>query len=360
MSLAGALVGLHATDPATVYLSAWARLAAFFVEDLERCLYDDFTLTRHLCMRRTLFVLPNDLVSITQAAATDAVATTMRARLAKELESEGVTDDGARWLDELSDAVATAVADRGPSTGAELAKAVPLLQTRLRGAGPTDAAVTTRALTLIAAEGRLARGRPQGRWTSSTHRWRAVPPSDTRPLARGDAVAELVRRWLRTFGPAPLSDLAWWTGLGLTDLRAALRTVATVEVDLDGASTLLLADDLDPEPAVDPWVALLPSLDPTPMGWKTRDWYLGAHAPRVFDRTGNIGPTVWCDGRIVGGWAVSGGAKQPSTVVVELFDDIGSDASAAVTQRAAELEQWLGGTGVTPRFPTPIDRQLRA
>ena len=278
-SLAGALVGLHATDPATVYLSAWARVPGFEVADLERCLYDDLTLVRHLCMRRTLFVLPTDLVTITQAAATDAVAARMRAGLVKELEAEGVAADGSVWLDALGDAVVAAVIERGASTGAELAAAVPLLRTKLSGASPTAAAITPRVITLVAAQGRLARGRPQGSWTSSTHRWRTVPPTPPGPV-RDDAIAELARRWLRCFGPAPLGDLVWWSGLGVTELKRALQTVETVEVDLDGQAALLLADDLEPAPPVEPWVALLPSLDPTPMGWKSRDWYLGAHGPR--------------------------------------------------------------------------------
>jgi hypothetical protein len=53
----------------------------------------------------------------------------------------------------------------------------------------------------------------------------------------------------------------------------------------------------------DDWVALLPALDPTVMGWKERDWYLGGHAGDLFDRNGNAGPTVLHNGKVVGGWA---------------------------------------------------------
>ena len=52
-----------------------------------------------------------------------------------------------------------------------------------------------------------------------------------------------------------------------------------------------------------PWVALLPGLDSTVMGWKERAWFLGGHQHALFDVNGNAGPTVWCNGRIVGGWA---------------------------------------------------------
>ena len=50
------LVGLHATDPATPYLSLWARLPGFTVEDLDAELYKRRSLVKHLAMRRTLWV----------------------------------------------------------------------------------------------------------------------------------------------------------------------------------------------------------------------------------------------------------------------------------------------------------------
>jgi Winged helix DNA-binding domain len=49
---------------------------------------------------------------------------------------------------------------------------------------------------------------------------------------------------------------------------------------------------------------LLPALDPTAMGWKRRDWFLGIDRGQIFDSAGNIGPTLWWDGEIVGSWAI--------------------------------------------------------
>ena len=100
-----------------------------------------------------------------------------------------------------------------------------------------------------------------------------------------------------------MTDLKWWTGWTLTQTRAALGAIEAVEVDLDGMPGFVLPGDLEPEPEPEPWAAFLPSLDPTVMGWKERDWYLGEHAATLFDRNGNAGPTVWWNGRVVGGWA---------------------------------------------------------
>ncbi len=62
-AVTSALVGLHATDPATPYLSLWARLPGFDRADLDATLYQDRTLVKHLAMRRTLWVVRADGIS---------------------------------------------------------------------------------------------------------------------------------------------------------------------------------------------------------------------------------------------------------------------------------------------------------
>jgi hypothetical protein len=119
---------------------------------------------------------------------------------------------------------------------------------------------------------------------------------------------------------------------------------------------VVLADDPAPTGQVEPWVALLPSLDPTTMGWKDRAWYLGPHRARLFDPYGNAGPTVWSDGRVVGGW----GQRPDREVVVRLLDDIGTEKSRQVEAEAARLTDWLAGVVVRPSFPTPLQRELGA
>ena len=172
----------------------------------------------------------------------------------------------------------------------------------------------------------------------------------------GEGVAGLVARWLRAFGPGTTTDLKWWLGSTLTAVRAALEAVGAVEVDLDGASGWLLPDDLDETPQLEPWAALLPSLDPSPMGWAERRWYLGDYQAQLFDTNGNAGPTAWWDGRIVGGWRQDGHGD----VVLQLLEDPGGEARAALETEAHRVSQWLGGTKVLPRFPSPLSKTLPA
>jgi hypothetical protein len=361
VAIADAVVALHGTDPASVFLSAAARMVTPSVELLERALYDDRLLVRTLCMRRTMFVLPVELVPIVQAACTDALVPAQRRRTLGMLADAGVADP-ERNLKELEAATLAAIEEAGEATGAELGKRVPGLgQQLLVGVGTKwegTVGMTTRVLFLLSCEQKVVRGRPKGRWTSSAYRWSPMsswlPATATLPPAE-EARVELCRRWLRAFGPAPITDLKWWTGLTLGQVRTALSALDIVDVDLDGAPGIVLADDIDPTPAPAPWIALLPALDPTTMGWQRRDWYLGDYAKALFDTNGNAGPTVWCDGRIIGGWAQR---KDTGEVVFRLLEDVGAEVSAAVEAEAARLTEWLGDVRVTPRFPTPLQRQL--
>ncbi len=358
--IAGDMVALHATDPATVFLSAAARMRHPSVAAVERALYEDRALVRTLGMRRTMFVLPVEIVPVVQAACTDALVPAERRRTLMMLAQDGV-DDAEQCLRRLEEATLAAIEERGEATGAELAKVVPGLGRQLTVGRGTKwegtVGVSTRVLFLLSTEQRVVRGRPKGSWTSSQYRWspmsswlpEAVPSPDA-----DDARVELARRWLRAFGPATVADLKWWSGLTMGQVRKALSALAVEEVDLDGAPGIILADDLAPTAQPGPWVALLPSLDTTTMGWKERAWYLGDHAPALFDRNGNAGPTVWCDGRVVGGWA----QRKSGEIAILLLEDVGQEAKEAIDNEAARLGEWLGDVRVTPRFPTPLQRQL--
>jgi len=361
--VAEAIVALHATDPASVFLSAWARSVAPSVAAIEAALYERRTVVRLLGMRRTVFVIPAALVGVVQASSTRALVPNERKRFVALLEQSGVAADGARWLDETQAATYAALVARGEATAAELGRDVPALRAKtpvaMDKAYGAIQGVSTKVLFLLAAEGRIVRGRPLGSWTSTLYRWAPATtwlPAGIEQLETDAAAAELLRRWLWAFGPGTLADMKWWTGWTMGLVKRALAQVDTVDVRLaDGSAALLRADDAEPVAAPAPWVALLPGLDPAPMGWQGRAWYLGAHRASCFDRNGNIGPTVWCDGRIAGGWAQR---KDSGEVVVRLLEDVGAEAERAVALEAARLRDWIGDVRVTARFRTPLEREL--
>ena len=354
------VVCLHATDPATVYLSAWARVDGMSLDDLDRALYADRSLVKHLAMRRTLFVFPRDTLAHAQAGASARVAAAERRRLARDVEKAGLHPDGEKWLARAGEAVVAELADGREMSSSELRAELSLLEGSITyGEGRSwggQMPIAPRVLTTLSAAGHIVRAGNDGRWTTSRPRWasmRAWLGEDLPELAEGVGVAALVERWLRSFGPGTEADIKWWLGSTLRLVRAALAELCAVEVDLDGQTGYLLPDDLEPADPVEPWGALLPSLDPTTMGWFERDWYLGSHKPEVFDASGNAGATAWWEGRIVGGWSQA----QSGEVVLQLLEDVGADAKAALEAEAERLTAWLDGTRVMARFPSPLSKR---
>jgi hypothetical protein len=356
------MVALHATDPTTVYLSAWARVTGHLVPELEKALYDDRVLIRMLGMRRTIFVLPVELAPVVQAACTRAIAARERRTTEKFLVEGGITDDPAPWLARVEAATMAALRERGTALSTDLSAAVPELGERIilaRGKSYEGSqSVASRLLPLLAADGLAVRGRPRGSWLSGGQYWWSPLdewlPGGLPALETAEAQVALARAWLWTFGPAPVTDLKWWSGWTLGQTRAALAAVGAVEVDLDGTPGVVLPDDLAPVPEPEPSVALVPGLDPTTMGWQDRSWFLGPHAKALFDTNGNAGPTVWWGGQVVGGWA----QRKSGEIVLRFLEDAGAEVVAAAAEQAARLEEWLGPARVTPRFRTPLEREL--
>jgi hypothetical protein len=359
---ADAVIALHATDPVTVYLSAWARTRCDTTAEVDKALFQARLLVRMLGMRRTMFAVPAPLVPVVQAACTDEIARRLRRQLERDLAKAGVAD-AERWLRETGQAAVRALAARGSATGAQLADDEPRLRMQIVYApdksygGPVN--ITSRVLMMLSAEGHIVRGHRRGGWSSGQFTWFPADAWRDAAVAWLDpaaARAELARRWLLAFGPAPVSDLRWWAGWTGTQTKAALASLPVQPADMDGQAGVVLEGDEVTDDGPPPAAALLPALDPTAMGWQAREWYLGSGGPVLFDRTGNIGPTVWWEGRIVGGWA-----QRPSgEVVYRLLEDVGSDAVAAVEAEASRLAAWLGPARITPRFRTPLERELSA
>ena len=355
------MVVLHATDPATVYLSVLARCSDAALDDVSRTMYDDRRLVRMLAMRRTLFVVPVELAPVVHHAAGLGIAAQQRRLLVKQLRTiptdPPVPDDVEGWLDDVESSVERALSARGEALANTLSTDEPRLRTSFLPT--TDKAydvkrtITSQVLTVMAAEGRIVRGAPRGGWLVRQHAWQPATSwwPDGLPEVP-DAAARLVERYLSRFGPATAADVQWWTGWGAGATRAALAALDTVDV---GCGLVLAGDDVLDEPRA-PTAALLPALDPTPMGWKERGWFLPEDPGPFYDRYGNIGPTVWWGGEIVGGWAI----RPDGRIATRLVVDRGADAERAVAEAADALEARLGGAAVVPAFPTPLEKEADA
>ncbi len=337
VEVVGDLVGLHATRPTTPALSLFARLPDFRREALEDALYEARTLVRLKCIRQTVFIVPRQTVAVLLAATRRA----MDANFRRYLASRGVSVEAC---EQLAPRIVEAL------RGRELTVAE--LRATLGATGDVASAVG-----LLCDRGVLVRTRPARGWWDATNRYAVMdewlPEVGPDTVPEQEAITQLVRAYLVAYGPASERDVAWWAGLPLTSLRAALATLAPeivhVEVSgLDGAYMMLRSDvPTSQGAAVDDGtpLAFLPVLDPYVMGYKERDRYVDpAVADHVFDRGGNGTATIVLDGRVIGVWDA---VERPSpTVRVHFFVAGDDDLLACVDDRARHVGRFLFGAEV--------------
>ncbi len=153
-------------------------------------------------------------------------------------------------------------------------------------------------------------GEPRFRLASE---WIRAP----RRLEGEEALAEIAARFARGRGPILDRDLAWWTGLGLREVRTGIAAAAAEgrleAVDVDGATHWaqpeLLAGPSDPPEDDGPH--LLPGFDEHLLGYTERSAVLEpANFERIVPgRNGMFRATVVEHGRVIGVWTRTTRAK---------------------------------------------------
>lgn len=129
-----------------------------------------------------------------------------------------------------------------------------------------------------------------------------VPPGPK--YSRDEALAELARRYFQSHGPATLPDFAWWSGLSLTEARAALRMIQAGLLAEEVAGDIYWwRDNTAVSSLPSPTAWLLPAFDEYYLGYKTRHVVLDSHYDkRVASNNGIFRPIIVIDGQVVGIW----------------------------------------------------------
>ena len=163
-------------------------------------------------------------------------------------------------------------------------------------------------LGTLAQEGLLCLGARSGKQFTFALLDEWVPHA--RSLPRDEALAELARRYCVGHGPAAVQDFAWWSGLTLSDARAALAAAAPhlQQEVIDGdtywqAAGAPDAANVDSEELADA-VHLLPGFDEYLLGYTDRSAVLDPrHALLTHPGTnGMMLPVLVVGGRVVGVW----------------------------------------------------------
>ena len=311
--VAGDMGGAQAQIMSAGALSLRARVRGLRPEDVEKALWQDRTLAKIWCMRGTVHLVPSDDLAVYARGSTGRVN-----RDTAWLEGHGYP---AKMINRAMDALRPAL-DR-PRTRKELAdviaKTLGVSAHRKSGRGwgsPTTApgimiggkSLPLGYLVFLACyRGIACAGPPQGNEATFVRpdvwlrKWRDLPVEE--------AETELLRRYLRGYGPATVRDFFAWARMTLTAARAIWARLPgeLAPVRIEGETAWLLRKDL---PALRrakvkrPNVRLLPYFDSFLMGHDKRGHLVDAKDyKRVYLPAGWIAPVVLVDGRVAGVWS---------------------------------------------------------
>jgi hypothetical protein len=368
------IVALHATVPTTPYLSLWARIPGFRREHLDGALYQDHTLSRVLCMRYTLHIVPSDeMPFFHQAFAQRRTPAELRSQASLLVQAGLCGEEKAGpFLRDLHRGVLEMLAAEGPSTVQKIRNAVPALKAKVQHSEGKSYAgefsLGSRLVPSMCTLGLVVRGRPRGTWRSSLYEYAALadwlPEVDLGSVTPSEARAWLVRRYLSAFGPSTPEDVQWWTGFSKGETEETLEAVTSelleVAVEELGSGYIMMTDDarrlgeyVTPEHNC---AFLLPGLDPYIMGYQDRRRFLAEkHRAKVFDRAGNALPSAWVNGRVVGAW---GQRKKDGAIVLGLFEPVGEEGRALLEEERGRLERFLDGEPLPQRSHSAFTRAL--
>lgn len=326
---------MHATSPTTPYLSLFARRSSFLKEHLDAELYTKRRLCKIRYVRKTVYVLPKDMVP-TAFAATRIMTVPVSQAYAKTF---GVTE---KQYAETAKQIMQLLKGNGGLTAKQIRNH---LQTSLK---------ISPVVNLMCDQGLLIRGAPEKGWKSNLHTYYLL--DEYFPNLKLDAANEeearkmVVRQYLASFAPATENDVSWWTGFTKSQVKRILaelkNEISYVDVAVADKALIMLSQETAALAAADsagaPVVNLVPSLDPYLMGYKDRERYLDpARYSYVFDRGGNATATILVDGRVAGVWDF-----EKPFVKVFLFDRAEADILGEVHVQAKAVGAFISGMDV--------------
>lgn len=240
-------------------------------------------------------------------------------------------------MDLLRRTIRDALDDR-PLTRLELAEAIERRRT-IRAAGAGMRSSWGELLKPLAWLGDVCFGPRLGaqvtfiRPEAASRGWRGVPDAD-------DGAPIAIAAYLRAYGPAGLEPLRGWLA-GSADKRRLRAWLADLrdrlaEVELDGESAYVLAEDLDELTATGPTTAvrLLPAFDQYVLGPGTADGHVVPTTRRsaVSRPAGRIAPVVVAGGVVSGTWELKG-----ALLTVTWFREAGRAPRAALIAECGRL-----------------------
>lgn len=352
--------GVQDTPPGAAALSLHARMTGVGAATLRRALFDQRSIVKVWSVRQAPYVVPaEDLAVFTLGLLPEDESSTLAfiQGAARHLVELGLT--AVETADLTADALLEVLDGRDltkDDLGAELAERVGRLVTGRQAArwdepdqyGRYGVTVTRFALGIAALRGLVVFGAPRedGKDTLvRTDRWLgAVPTGD-----RAELRAELLRRYLRCYGPSTPRHFAEWGGISLDQARStwALLAGQTAPIRFAGSSAEMLAEDVDELVSAEmPGGArLLPAHDPYLQARDRATMVADARRQRLLWRSAGSPGALIFEGRVAGTWSPHRKGSRLE-VVVRPFDTLPKRAREPIEIEAAMLGPLRGAKTV--------------
>ncbi len=354
--------GCYGPNP-IAFLSLLARRPGLTLGDVDEALINDRSLVRATAFRGSLFLIPSEDYPVYFRAMFDTLSSTGMSRL----RSEGIDEPE---LNRLADRLRT-VDFAHQRTEAQILE---LLYPGKERRPSSD--VQRLILRKLCDLGVMVRTTSKG-WKGNqfnyalTFHW--LDGVELGMEGVEQARLEVVRRYLRAYGPARLEDIVWWTGVSANEVRHILEVLGreVVRFGVDGLGEGLVtmretAESTRKGGSGSPdRILFLPLWDAFPLGWRDRTRVVDPRfAPWVYDSQGNTTSIIVEEGKAIGLWQFRDG--DTITLEFHIFEPYNNRLNAlrlAAEDYASELAKVAGARDVRVverALPAPLAERASA
>lgn len=354
LTVASDMGGAQAQLQSAAQISLWARTIDLQEHQIEKAM-EEQKLVKASCMRSTLFLVPGEELAIFALGAASRarreVTWTLRQGVPEKVVLAAI-DATLSVLDQ-------------PLTRKEIAEKVSrklgVQRGAVRGGGwgrQSDVAAVpvgklifpvVDLLHLVTDRGIVCYGPMRGNEPTFVRADAWIPK--WKNIEKEKAEDMLLRRYLKSFGPATAEDFAMWAGMTLTEARAiwACQQADMAQVGIGNKIISILQDDLYELTHARferPLVRLLPYFDSFVLGHRERDHLVSkTHHAKVYRPQGWVAPVVIADGRVVGVWSHEQ-QKDRLRVNVTKFGTLLREFRNSIDEEAHDLGRFLETSNV--------------
>jgi len=338
------IIALHATSVGTPYISLFARMKNFQRKHLDEEFYIKRNLMRLRAMRSTLFITSTESAPMLYQA-----TKLSESKLLKRFYGWGMLPSEYH---ELTEKMYNILKGDG-KTLPEIRKAIPREMVRTielrEGKSVYKWTNVKLVLTAMMRKGIVISEKDLGTLRiTKTNRYvlfQEIYPNLNLESVRSDvARAELVKRYVKAFGPVTEEDITWWTGFSKTHIKEALtameKELPHVKINDFKEEHVMLKKDYEQlvkfKPLKTCSISLLPYEDPYTKGYKIKDRLIKRELEKTVYIGGGVQPTILLNGKIVGTWNrnIEEG-KGP--IKLRFFWQPEKDVKEGVTQKAKAI-----------------------